>query len=97
MRGAGWVDQQRLGVADVGEVRDHLKALDEGLAGLAPTRNPKPEDPPGSLGQMLLCQRVVRRACQTRVVDPVHQWMRREVLSNLLRILDVPVHADMER
>ena len=54
MGGAGGMDNQRLGIADIGQVRNHLEALDEDLAAAPrPPLTPKQKMAPGPFGRYL--------------------------------------------
>ena len=69
MRGRGGMDDQRLGVADVGEMREQLQPLDEAPAGLAAALDVEAEDRAGALGQQLLGQRMIGMVGQLRRGD----------------------------
>ena len=58
VRGASRVDDQRLGVAHVGQVREQLDAVDEAAAGLEAALDAEGEDGAGAFGQVLAGQLV---------------------------------------
>ena len=62
VRGRGRVDDQRLGVADIGQMREQLQRLDELHAGLVAALQAEGEDGAGAVRRVFLLQRVVRVA-----------------------------------
>ena len=60
--GAGRVDGQALGIADVGEVAEELQVVDELLPGFDAALDAKAEDRARTLRQVLLGQLMVRMA-----------------------------------
>ena len=76
MGGRGRVDHQRLGVADIGQVRGQRAALDEAGARRAAALDPEADDRAGAAGQQALGERVVGVARQARVDDPGDRRVR---------------------
>src|SRR5690606_37315895 len=70
VRRAGRVNDQRLGVAQVGQQREQLDAVDEAAAGLVAAFDAEGEDGAGAFGQILAGQLVRRVAGQAGVADP---------------------------
>ena len=67
-RGSGMNDQ-RLGVTDVGQVRQELHAIDKFLACLHTTPDAETDDRPSPLGKILFRTTMVLMAGKTRIVD----------------------------
>ena len=82
------MDDQALGVPDVGEVREKLDAVDELLAGLEPPLDAEADDGARPFRKVLLraaCDRDV--AGKPRVVDPGDQRVLVQPLRDLLGVL----------
>ena len=94
---AGRVDDQRLGVADVGQVREQLQPLDEAPAGLEAAPDAEGEDRAGAFGQVALGQCAVGAVRQRRVVDPGDSRVRVQECGHRPRVGDVALHAQPER
>ena len=106
MRGRCGVDHQCLGVADVGQVAQKLARVDELLArsraATLCTFDPEGQDARGARvavhrTELLVRQRVVRRAGQARVVDPLHLRVALQKLRHLQRVAAVLAHAQVQR
>ncbi len=97
MRRRRRVDHQRLGVADVGEVRKEIQRLDE-FASLRP-RPAKVERKhrAAPAWQQRLRQLVIGMAGQLGVAYVGNQRMRGEERHDLARVLHMPLHAHRER
>ncbi len=95
--GRGRMDDQRLGVADIGEVREQLQRLDELHAGVVAALQAEGEDSARAERRVLLLQRVVLVAGQARIEDPGDLRMRRQPLGHLLRVVAVALHAERQR
>ena len=66
------MDDQGLGVPDVGEVAHELRRFDERLARVPPPADAEGEDRARALGQVLLRQGVVGARFEARIIDPAH-------------------------
>ena len=61
------MDDQRAGVADIGEVREEFQTFDEGLAGFVAAFEAEGEDGPCPLGRIAALQRMVRVVLQSGI------------------------------
>lgn len=96
MRGRGRMDDQRAGVADVGEVREEIDGLDDLHARLVAALDADGEDRAGALRQVFLRQRAILVRGQPGIGDPGNLRMAVEILGDLLRVLDVALHAERQ-
>src|SRR5262245_57011498 len=78
VRGARRVDHQRLGVADVREVREDPQGIDEAPAGFAAAREIEAEYRAATPRQELLRERAVRMRIELRIRDRRHLRPPRE-------------------
>ncbi len=69
--GGGGVDDERLGVAHVGQVRAELAGLDQAPPGLAAAADAEGEDRPGAARQVALGELAVGAVRQPRVAHPL--------------------------
>ncbi len=97
MRRRGVVDRQRLRIADVREVAEQLKAVDEGLASLKAALYSERDERAAAADEHLLRQFVVVVALQARVVHPGDGVVGLEVLGDLQGVLLVTLHSQRER
>src|SRR5216683_3908683 len=97
MRRAGRVDDQRLSVADVCQVREQFDVADQLLARLQATLDTEAEDGAKAVGMILRRQLVLGMALQTRVAHPVDRGMSFQELGDVQRVLAVPLHAQRQR
>src|SRR5208283_2390005 len=67
MRGARRMDDQRLGVADIGEMTCEPHRFDEFASGGAPALDAEADDRSGALRQQFLRQRMIRMCFQRRM------------------------------
>src|SRR3984893_17970292 len=96
MGGAGGMNDQRLGVADIGEVADQPQALDEFLAGRPAALDSEAYDRPRAARQQSPGQRMIRMGFQRRMQNPVYRLVRGQEFQNRVGIRDMAVHADAE-
>ena len=97
MGGAGGVDDEALGVADVGEVGEQAHAADEVLAGLAAAIEVEAEHGAGAAGEVLRHEPVVFRASEARVAYLGHVAAPGQPLGDGAGVADVAVHAQPQR
>ena len=90
------MDDQGLGVPDVGEVAHELRRLDERLARVASSADAEGEDRACALRQVFLRQSVVGAGFQARIAHPAHQGMGFEEAGGAERVRAVPVHAHVQ-
>ena len=94
---AGRVDDQRLGIADVGQVRDQPQLLDEPRAGLPAALDAKGEDRAGATRQVPRRQIAIGAVGQRRVVHPADGRVRGQERGHRLRVARVPLHPHRQR
>ncbi len=75
VRGAGGVNRQRLGVADVGKVLEQLEAVDKRTSSRTSTLDAEADQTALSLRQIFLGEFVRRVIRQAGVVDPFYLGM----------------------
>ena len=90
------MQDQRAGIADVGEMADDLDALDKRHAGLESTLQPEGEDRARAPGQIFLRQRPVGAGLQAGMGNPAHGGMLFKPLGHRQRIDDLALHAQRE-
>src|SRR5476649_1747718 len=90
------MDHQRLGVADIGEMREELQPFDEASACLASALDVEAEDRAGALGQQLLGQRMVGMIGQLGRSDALDGRVGLEEIDHLARILSMPCDTQWE-
>src|SRR4051794_9890684 len=93
MGGASGVDDERLGVADVGEVTAQLQRFDERPATLAPADHAEREHGAWPKGQVSAGTFVVRVVGQARPPNPADCWVTGQRAGDGARVLQVGVHA----
>ncbi len=93
----GRVDDQRLGVADVGEQREDLDVVDEPTAGLDAALDPEGDDATEATGQVTLGELVGRVRLETRIADPGHLGSALEPLGHRQRVLAVALDPQRQR
>src|SRR5437016_5681353 len=91
------MDDQALGVTDVGQVTPKVECLDKARA-----RGPAASQVEGEYGaraawQIFHDQCRVGTARQARIIDTLHQWMTLQEARHSQRILHVPFHAQWQR
>ena len=69
---AGWVDDQALGIADIGQVAPESQRFDEALARLSSTLEIEGEDGARPPRKVALGQLMVGTLCQSGIVDALH-------------------------
>src|SRR6202158_6568308 len=79
MRRRRRMNDQRLGIADIGQMREELDRLDESHAGRGAAFNAKGKDASRTLWKVALRQRLVSVSLQQRVADPIDTRLRGEV------------------
>ena len=97
MRGRGRVDHQRLGVADIGQVRGEPARLDEPRTRNAPAFDAEADDRAGTLRQQALGQRVVGVVRPRRVDDVGDAGLAGQEIEHGRGVGDVPLHAQRQR
>ena len=91
------MDDQRPGIADIGEMGDDLQAFDEGDPGLVAALDAEGEDRTGALRAEPLLGGVVGMVGKARIFDPVDLRMRLQVLGDGQRVVAVALHAQRQR
>ena len=94
MRGAGWVDHQRLGVGDVGKVAGELDAVDELDPCVLSALDAEADDRAGAMGQVLGGVGVVGVVGQAGIVDPIDALVSGQPVRDGLGVLAVSRHPD---
>src|SRR2546421_7810089 len=97
MRGRRRMNDQRLGIADIGQMRQELDRLDESHAGRGASFDAKSKDASRTSREVALRQRLVAISLQQRVADPVDTGMRSEMPSDGQCRLTVAWHAQVQR
>ncbi len=87
------MNHQAAGVADIGEMREDLKFVDEAPACLIAASNAEREDSASTLGSVLLRKRVVLARRQRRDTSPTHFAVLFQMLCDRERVLEMPVHS----
>src|SRR5262249_36058708 len=95
--GAGRVDRQALGVADVGQVREQLQAINKRGTGRFSTLDAEAQDAALAPRQILLGPLIRRVLGQAGVVDPRDFGVLLEIPGDRQRVLAVALHAQPER
>src|SRR6476659_6680358 len=72
VRGRGGMNDERAGIADIGEMREQLHVGDELYAGVVAALEPEGEDRAGALGHVFLREIVVAVAGEARIDHPRH-------------------------
>src|SRR5215468_8476395 len=93
----GGVQDQRARVAEIGEVREQLDALHQLDAGFVAALQAEGEQRSRALRQVFLCKPPIGAGSQPRVGNPRHRGMLLQEFGHLLRVLDVPLHAERQR
>ena len=91
------MDDQRLRVADVGEVAQELRRVDEALAGLRAALDAEVEQPRRALREILLRERVILVVRQARVVHPRDARVVLQELRHRERVRAMAIHAHGQR
>ena len=91
------MDRQRLGVADIGQMRNQFQCLDEFAAGLGSAFDPEPDDRTGLPAEIFVGQGLIRASRQSGVIHPIDPVVSREELGDLLRVLAVARHPQVQR
>src|SRR5450755_640992 len=97
MRRARGMNNQRLRIAYVREVREELDMLDQALACFQSALDAEAQDGTVAVCVVLLRQLVLRMAHEARIADPAHRRMGFEELGDALRVLTVALHAQWQR
>src|SRR5689334_16678457 len=87
--GAGGMDDEALGVADVGEMAPERERFDEALAGRTAARDVEGEDRARAARQILLREGMVRAGGEAGVAHALHLGMAFEEGGDGKRVLDV--------
>ena len=90
------MNDQGLGVTDIGEVREDPEAFDEPAARFSPTLDTEGQDRPATVRQELRRSLVIRVVRQFRIADPGHLVPPVKELHHLSGVLDVSLHADRQ-
>ena len=96
MGGRSRMDDQATGVADVGQVREELEAVDKLAAGIVTALDAKAEHGAGALGQVLLGQCVIGTGLEARVLHPFDEAVPFEEFGDGLCVGHVAIHARAE-
>src|SRR3990170_3018928 len=91
------MDDQRLRVADVGQQREDLDAVDEPATGFEPTLDTEGNDAAEAAREVPLRQLVARVRLEARVTDPAHLRSDLEPPRHRERVLAVPGDAQGQR
>src|SRR3972149_5759687 len=91
------MDDQRLRVADVGQQREDLDAVDEPATGFGPTLDTEGYDAAKAAREVPLRQLVARVRLEARVADPAHLRSGLQPPRNGERVLAVPGDAQRQR
>ena len=97
VRGGGGVDDQRLGVADVGQQGEQLDGVDELLARFEAALDAEGDQRALAVGHVLLGAVVVLAGLEAGVVDPLDAGVRFEMLGHGEGVLGVALHAQVQR
>src|SRR5882757_2187609 len=97
MRRRGRMDDQALGVADIGHVREEVDAVDDLDAGFVTALDAEGEDRTRALGQVLSGERIVLVRFQAGIVHPRHGGMLLEKFGHFLRVAAMTLHAQPQR
>src|SRR4051812_27891981 len=90
------MDDQRLGVADVGEQREDLDVIDEPAAGIDATANTERDDPAEATVQVALGELMARMRGQAGVGNPGDLGLLLEPLRDRERILAMALDSQRE-
>src|ERR1035438_2190055 len=93
MRGGGGMDDQRLGIANVGQEGEELERVDQLLAGLKSTLDSEGNQRSPSCGHIFLRAGVVGARLKSGIVDPLDALVLLEVLCHGQGVLRVPLEA----
>ena len=96
------MNNQRLGIADVGQQREQFQAVDQLLACLVAAArlsffDSEGDDGAAAVGQVLLGTLVVGARFEPRIVDPLDAGMLGEVLGDGQRVGGVALQAQVQR
>ena len=95
--GAGRMDHQRFGVADVGQMRGELDRLDELSRRRMSAFYAESQNRPAAARQIFLRHFIIRMRGQARIVHPSHQRMRFQKFRHGQGVFAMPRHAQMKR
>ena len=96
MGGRGRVDDQGLGVADIGQVAGQLDMVDKGLRRLRAAANAKIQHRAKTVAQILLGLGVVGAVFQAVVLHPGHLRMRAQPLRQRQGVVHMALHAQRQ-
>ena len=91
------MDHQAARVADVGQMREQLEAIDEFPACIVTALDAEREHRARTLGRVFLRRRVILAGRQRRVVDPGDQFMFFQMASHGEAVRQMHVHAHCQR
>ena len=92
----GGVDGQGAGIAEIGDVVDHLEAVDEGAAGVGAALQLEADEAAGAVGEVLGCALGGEPVVVGRVDDPGDLGMAGEVVGDRAGVAAVFAHAQWE-
>ena len=95
--GGGRMNDEGLGVADVGNERKKFEGVDELLARFVTTLDAEGDERALAVGQVFLRARVVGAGVEAGVVDPIDAGMLLKMLGDGEGILGVALEAEVER
>ena len=91
------MDDQALDVCHVGQQRENLQVVDKPKRLLLAALDLERENRGAAAREILLIQRVVGMAGQSRVVDALHQRVLYQKFQHLFGVLRVPLQPQGER
>src|SRR5579863_6536826 len=97
MSRAGGMDDERFGIADIGQVREQFYMANEPFPCFQTAFDSKAEDGAIPMRMVLRGQLVLWMACETGIADPTNGGMRLQEFGHAQGVLAVPLHAQWER
>src|ERR1700677_4869670 len=91
------MDHEALGVADIGEVREQLNAVDKSASRFPAAADAERKNGAASTGQVLFRERVIGAGSETGILDPGHARVLAQPLGYGQCVLAVLLHAEAER
>src|SRR6266478_795888 len=90
------MNDQTLRIADVSQVRNQLQAFDEFFARFETAADAKAHDGASAVRQIFLGEGVIAAGRQPRIIYPGDLRMSRKKSCNLLRVVRVGTHAQLQ-
>src|ERR1700739_2396666 len=91
------MNDERLGIADVGHEREKFQRIDELFAGLVSAFDTEGDERALAVGQVFPGALVVGAGLEAGIVDPIHAGMLLKVAGDSEGILRVALEAQVER